>query len=66
MIATTFSRYGEDECYYRNVVVLGTCNQIPNAEVISCKTEEDVLIEWSKMMRKKDPDFITWLEYIWI
>jgi len=59
MIATTFSRYGQEECYYRHVAVLGTCNKIEGAEVISCKTEAQVLIEWSKMIRKTDPDFIT-------
>lgn len=59
MIATTFSHYGEEDCFYRHAVVLGTCNPIPNAEVVSCKTETELLIEWSKMIRKKDPDFIT-------
>jgi DNA polymerase delta subunit 1 len=59
MIATTFSRYGEDECYYRNVVVLGTCDKVPNADVIVCKSEEQLLKEWSKMIRIRDPDFIT-------
>jgi DNA polymerase elongation subunit (family B) len=59
MIATTFSRYGEDECFYKHAVVLGSCNPIPGAEVVSCKTESELLVEWSKMIRKRDPDFIT-------
>jgi DNA polymerase elongation subunit (family B) len=59
MIATTFSRYGEDNCYYRNVIVLGSCNEIEGAEVVQCQSEEEVLVEWAKMIRKKDPDFMT-------
>lgn len=59
MIATTFSRFGEGNCYYRNVIVLGSCGKIEGADVIQCETEEEVLEEWSKMIRKKDPDFIT-------
>ena len=59
MIATTFSRYGEDKCYYRNVIVLGTCNPIEGADVVQCQSETELLEEWSKMIRRTDPDFIT-------
>lgn len=59
MIATTFSKFGEFECYYRNVVMIGKCNNIPDAEVIMCKNEKELLIEWSKMIIKHDPDIIT-------
>lgn len=58
-IATTFSRYGEKTCYYRHSVILGTCNPIEGADVVQCKTEQELLMEWTKMMRKQDPDFIT-------
>lgn len=59
MIATTFSEYGKEDCFHRNVIVLGTCNNIDGAEVIQCESEEEVLEEWAKMIRKKDPDFVT-------
>lgn len=59
MIATTFSKYGESDCYYRNVIVLGTCNKIEGADVIECETEKDVICEWSKMIQRTDPDFVT-------
>lgn len=59
MIATTFSKYGEDDCYYRHIAVLNGCNPVEGADVVSCKTEKELLIEWSKMIRKQDPDFIT-------
>ena len=59
MIATTFSEYGKEDCFYRNVIVLGSCHEIDNAEVIQCESEDEVLEEWAKIMRKKDPDFVT-------
>lgn len=59
MIATTFSRYGEMECYYRNVVLIGNCNKVPNADVIMCKNESELLCKWAEVIRKQDPDFIT-------
>lgn len=58
-IATTFSRYGEKTCYYRHSVILGTCNPVEGADVVQCKTEQELLMEWTKMIRKQDPDFIT-------
>jgi DNA polymerase elongation subunit (family B) len=59
MIATTFSKFGENTCYYKNVIVLGSCNPIEDAEVITCDTEAELLMEWAKMIRIKNPDFIT-------
>lgn len=59
MIATTFSRFGEENCYYKNVIVLGDCNPIEGADVIQCETEAEVLEEWAKMIRKKNPDCLT-------
>lgn len=59
MIATTFSRYGENDCYYKNVIVLGDCNAIAGADVQQCKTESGLLKAWAAMMRKQNPDFVT-------
>lgn len=58
MIATTFSRYGEESCYYKHAVVLGTCNKIPDADVVSCGNEKELLVEWAKMIKRTDPDFV--------
>lgn len=58
-IGTTFSRFGETECFYQHIITLGTCDNIEGAEVIVCKTEKQVLLEWTKMIRKMDPDIIT-------
>jgi DNA polymerase elongation subunit (family B) len=58
-IGTTVHRYGEEECFMKHIVTLGTCNNIQGAEVVQCKTEEDVIKEWFKFIRILDPDMIT-------
>ena len=39
--------------------MLGTWAKIPGAEVLSFKTEEDLLKAWVKFVKEVDPDFIT-------
>lgn len=58
-IGTTFHRYGDTECCYKKVITLDTCDDIDGAEVISCKTEKELLLEWTKLIRTMDPDVIT-------
>lgn len=58
-IGTTFSRFGEDDCYYQHIITLGSCDPIKGATVIECKDEKDVLLEWAKLIRETDPDIIT-------
>lgn len=58
-IGTTFSKFGENECYYQHIITLGSCDQIDGATVISCNNEKDLLIEWNNMIRKMNPDIIT-------
>ncbi len=58
-IGTTFNRYGEDECYLKHIITLGTCNPIPGVEVVACATETEVLMEWTKLIRKINPEVIT-------
>ena len=58
-IGSTFSRYGNPDCYLKTVIQLDTCDPIPGVEVIQCKTEVDVLIEWNKLLHRENPDIIT-------
>jgi len=58
-IGTTFSRFGETECYKQVIITLGTCSEIPDVEVIECKEEKDVLLQWTKLIRKENPDIVT-------
>jgi DNA polymerase elongation subunit (family B) len=35
------------------------CNEIPGIKLIKCKSEKDLLLEWSKSLIKYNPDYIT-------
>ena len=38
---------------------MDTCGQIVGSEVISCKTETELLQKWAEFVRQSDPDIIT-------
>ena len=60
-IGSTFMRMGEKEQYLNHMIVLDTCDEMPNvpsSELVSCKTEEDVLLEWTKLIQRENPDII--------
>jgi len=58
-IGTTFHTYGSKECTARHIVALGTCDPIEGATVVSCKTETELLLAWTEMIQKTNPDIIT-------
>ena len=58
-IGTTVHRYGETECFYKNIITLGTCSPIDGVEVVECETEKDVILKWRELIVKIDPDVIT-------
>ena len=58
-IGTTVHKYGDTQCTYKNIITLGTCDTINGVEVISCKTEKQLIEEWCKLLDKIDPDIIT-------
>ncbi|MBA42830.1 MAG: hypothetical protein CMF62_02335 [Magnetococcales bacterium] len=58
-IGTTFHRYGEDECFYKHIVTLGSCDKINGVDVESYDKEGDVLIAWTKMIARTNPDVLT-------
>ena len=62
-IGTVFWRFGESEPFHNNIITLNGCNPFnvgdKKCEVISCRRELDVLLEWSKLIDKYDPDIIT-------
>jgi DNA polymerase elongation subunit (family B) len=72
-IGTTVHRYGSDEIIYKNIITLNTCNPIENTDVITCKTEKEVLMQWKNLMVSLNPDVLTGynifgfdMEYIWV
>jgi len=71
-IGTTVHKFGSDDIIYKNIITLDTCDEIPNVDVKTCKTEADLLISWKRLMTKLNPDIIIgyniWgfdIEYIW-
>jgi len=71
-IGTTIHIYGNDNIVYKNIITLDTCDEIEDACVISCKTEDKLLLRWKKEIMNIDPDIIIgyniWgfdIEYIW-
>lgn len=58
-IGTTFNYYGESNCYRKHIITLGSCDPIPGTEVVACKKESEVLLEWLKLIQESDPDIIT-------
>jgi DNA polymerase elongation subunit (family B) len=57
-IGSTFLRYGEPKPYLNHCIALGTCDDVENAQIERCKTEKDVLLQWTKIIQKEDPDVI--------
>ena len=57
-IGSTFVNHGEEKPYLNHCVALGTCDDIDNIEVVQCKTEADLLVEWMKIVQKENPDIV--------
>ncbi|KAG2424901.1 hypothetical protein HXX76_014059 [Chlamydomonas incerta] len=57
-IGTTIQVYGEKEISERHIFVLGTCDEIPGATVYCVDSERELLLSWSRFVRKADPDIM--------
>jgi len=57
-IGSTFMKYGDAKPYLNHCLVLGSCDDIPNIEIETCETEQDLLLRWTKVMEKENPDII--------
>lgn len=58
-IANAVQYLGQEVPFVKVVFVLDTCADIPGVDVRSFKTEEELLMAWSKFFRQVDPDFYT-------
>jgi DNA polymerase elongation subunit (family B) len=72
-IGTTVHRYGSDEIIYKNILSLNSCDDIEGADVVSCKTEKLLLMQWKNLISRLNPDILTGynifgfdMEYIWM
>ena len=57
-IGSTFMKYGDEQPYRNHCLALGECSPVEGADIVSCNTEAEVLIEWAKIVQEEDPDFI--------
>jgi DNA polymerase elongation subunit (family B) len=61
-IGTVFSYYGESEPFYKHMITLGGCEKISalkDVDIESYKTERNVLLAWTRLIQKMNPDVIT-------
>jgi len=58
-IGTTFNIYGQQECYYKHIITLGSCDPIPGVDIESYNTEQKVLLAWTKLIQRINPDIMT-------
>ena len=58
-IGTTFHRYGMKKCSYKNIVVLGKCDEIEGVDVEEAYSEGELIYKWCKMMERMQPSIIT-------
>jgi DNA polymerase elongation subunit (family B) len=57
-IGSTFVKYGEDKPYLNHCIVRDTCDSVANTVIESYKTEKEVLLAWTKLIQREDPDII--------
>lgn len=57
-IGSTFMRYGEPEPYLNHCLVVGSCDPVEGAIIETAATERDMLIQWTEMVGKENPDII--------
>ena len=63
-IGSTFVKYGQNgnRPYLNNCIVLDTCDnlhdEVPNSEIESYTTEADILVAWTRLIQKENPDII--------
>ena len=57
-IGSTFLNYGQDKPYLNHCVVLGSCDEVEGADIQSVEEESDLLLEWTKVIQRENPDII--------
>ena len=57
-IGSTFLKYGQTEPYLNHCVVLGSCEDVKGAVIESTATEKDLLLKWTELIQRENPDII--------
>lgn len=56
-IGSTFVKYGETEPY-NHCIVKGGCAPVAGVEIQCCETEREVLLAWTALMHRENPDIV--------
>jgi len=57
-IGMVFHTFGDTD-QVRHIITLKECEEIDGANVISCEKEEEVLMEFQRLIQEEDPDILT-------
>ena len=59
-IGSTFMKYGEKDPYLNHCIVLNSCDKmaVANQQLETYETERDVLLAWTRLVQKENPDVI--------
>jgi DNA polymerase elongation subunit (family B) len=61
-IGSTFLTYGEKRPYLNHCIVIDTCDtlkdEVANSEIETYKTEREVLLAWTRLIQRENPDII--------
>jgi DNA polymerase elongation subunit (family B) len=57
-IGSTFLKYGEKEPYLNHCLVVGPCDDVEGAVIESVPTEKDLILQWTDLIQKENPDII--------
>ena len=60
-IGTTLLKYGDEEPYLNHCIVRNTCSDLPqlkNSVIESYNTEREVMLAWTDLIQREDPDIV--------
>jgi len=60
-IGSTFLKSGEERPYLNHCLTIDTCDNlrdVQNSEIQVCNGERDMLLEWTNLIQREDPDII--------
>ena len=57
-IGTTFLKYGDALPYLNHCIMLNSCSPIENATIESYDSEKEILLAWTSLIQREDPDIV--------
>lgn len=57
-IGITLNRIGVADCYKKIIITLKSCDVVEGVRVIACKSEKQLLLTFTKLLREINPDIV--------